>query len=440
MLRLKALKNLLVFLMLLYILTYTGSVAFAQSATNNSQRISDLNQQIKQIEEQISQYQGQILENSSKAKTLNGEIRNLENNIAKIQLTIKNLNNEINKTGLEIEETQKDILNREQQLEIQKATLSKYLRDKRILDEQTLTEILLQNATIADFFLDVKNLSSVQSRLKDFITSVTKIKSELEIQNESLKEKKGDLEELKGVQNGEKINLQQIATTKNTLLKETKGEESKYQKLVEQSRRDLAKIKEQIFFLQQNGVSVEDAVTYGKLAAERAGIRPAFLIAILEVETGLGKNVGTGNWQDDMIKCYLRIGKPQRAETEKRAFLDITSRLGLNPDSVKVSREPNYGCGGAMGPAQFIASTWVAYEKEVSELTGHNPPNPWNIGDAFTAAALKLAKGGAKSKTREGEIAAAKAYVSGNSKCTKKICEYYSKSALNKAAIIEQNL
>lgn len=407
---------------------------------NNSARINDLNEQIRQIEAQINEYQTQITTTSSKAKTLNGEIKNLENNIAKIQLVIKNLNNDISKTGLEIVETQKDIQNRQQQLEVQKATLAKYLRDKRILDEKNLTEILLENNTLANFFLDVKNLTSAQSKLKEFINSVMQIKADLEVHSSNLEEKKEDLEELKGAQDSEKINLQQVVGSKNILLKETKGEEARYQKLVDQSKRDLAKIKEQIFFLQQNGVSVEDAITYGKLAAERAGIRPAFLIAILEVETGLGKNVGTGNWQDDMIKCYLRLGKPQRAETEKKAFLDITSRLGIDPNSVKVSKEPNYGCGGAMGPAQFIASTWVAYEKEVSALTGHTPPNPWNIGDAFTAAAVKLSKGGAKSKTREGEIAAAKAYVSGNSKCTKKICEYYSKTALNKAAIIEQNL
>lgn len=418
---------------------FLSNFALAQS-NNNTDKIEDLNEQIKQIEAQIGAYQNQITVTSSKAKTLNGEIKNLENTIYKIQLVIKNLSNDISKTGLEIAETEKEIKTREQQLETQMATLGQYLRDRRILDEQNLAEIMFKNQTLADFFLDIKSLTSAQNKLKEFIYSVMKIKADLEDRSEDLKEKKDDLEELKGAQDGEKIILQKTIGSKNTLLKETKGEEARYQKLVDTSKRDLAKIKEQIFFLQQNGISAEDAITYGKLAAQRAGIRPAFLIAILEVETGLGKNVGTGNWQDDMVKCYLRLGKPSRAEAEKKAFLDITSRLGIDPDKVKVSKEPNYGCGGAMGPAQFIATTWLAYEKEVANLTGHNPPDPWNIGDAFTAAATKLAKGGANKKTIEGEIAAAKAYVSGNSKCTKKICEYYSKSAINKAAIIEQNL
>jgi membrane-bound lytic murein transglycosylase B len=131
-----------------------------------------------------------------------------------------------------------------------------------------------------------------------------------------------------------------------------------------------------------------------------------------------------------------------RAETEKNAFLQITSRLGLDPNSVKVSREPTYGCGGAMGPAQFIPSTWLAYEAEVARLTGHNPPSPWNTQDAFTAAAVKLARGGAT--TRAGEEGAARAYVGGSTKCgvgnPGHICTTYSRTVLQKAAEIEKNL
>lgn len=179
---------------------------------------------------------------------------------------------------------------------------------------------------------------------------------------------------------------------------------------------------------------------YGQLAAIRAGIRPAFLLGILEIESGLGRNVGTGNWMDDMVSCYLRLGKPARAETEKNAFLAIVSKLGLEPNAVKVSREPNYGCGGALGPAQFIPSTWLAYEARVANLTGHNPPNPWNIEDAFMASAIKLAAGGASSKTTAGETRAAKAYISGNPSCTTRTCNYYASAVLRKAADIEQNL
>lgn len=93
-----------------------------------------------------------------------------------------------------------------------------------------------------------------------------------------------------------------------------------------------------------------------------------------------------------------------------------------------------------MGPAQFIPSTWLAYEEEVSRLTGHNPPNPWNIEDAFMASAIKLTKGGADKQTRAAESGAARAYIGGSTRCSSGICNYYSNAVLRKADEIEKNI
>ncbi len=70
-----------------------------------------------------------------------------------------------------------------------------------------------------------------------------------------------------------------------------------------------------------------------------------------------------------------------------------------------------------MGPAQFIPTTWLLFEKRVADLTGHNPANPWNIEDAFTAAAIFLADSGAASRTTDGEMRAARTYISGKPSC-----------------------
>ncbi len=93
-----------------------------------------------------------------------------------------------------------------------------------------------------------------------------------------------------------------------------------------------------------------------------------------------------------------------------------------------------------MGPAQFLPNTWLAYEAEVARLTGRAPAGPWSIEDAFTAAALKLSRGGASSKTREGEVRASKAYISGSGNCSKSICNRYSNLIQSKADDIEQEL
>jgi membrane-bound lytic murein transglycosylase B len=93
-----------------------------------------------------------------------------------------------------------------------------------------------------------------------------------------------------------------------------------------------------------------------------------------------------------------------------------------------------------MGPAQFIPTTWVSYEADVIRITGHNPPNPWNFQDAFSASAIKLSRGGASTQDRIGETRAAKAYISGNPACSTYTCINYAATILQKAADIERDL
>lgn len=398
------------------------------------------NKQIEEIQRQIDAYQAQIDENSSKAKTLSGEISKLNAQINKVQLEIKSLGVAIDQANYEIGDTQDKIQNAQEKLKVHKQALGNAIRILYQIDQENLTQVLFKNTKLSDFFNNLKNLTDTQNVLKTTIVNIKNLEVELEQQENDLQDKKSNLESLKHLQESERSNLGATKGVKDKLLKDTKGQEAKFQQLVKQSKQDIARIRDQIGYLMQNGVSVEDAIKFGQMAALRVGIRPAFLIAILDVESGLGKNVGKGNWMDDMYSCYLRLKKPGRAETEKAAFMEIVGKLGLNPDTVKVSREPNYGCGGALGPAQFLPSTWLGYEDRVADLTGHRPPNPWNIEDAFMAAAIKLSNSGAGQNTRTGEISAAKAYISGNANCTSSICNYYANAALNKAAIIEQNL
>lgn len=410
------------------------------AAAGVQDEIEARNRQIEEIQKQIDEYQRQIEAAGGRAKTLSGEVARLNAQISQVQLEIRSLGLAITQTQTEIGGTQEQIYAAQQKLELQKAALAKYIRITDQADQENLTALLFKSSRLSNFFGNLKNIQDAQSRARSSIVAIRILKTELEEKETELEEKKEELEKLRAFQQVQKRNLDTDKVAKDRLLKETKGLEARYQELVKRSQSDIEKIREQVFYLEQNGVTVEEAVKFGQLAAIRVGIRPAFLLGILEIESGLGRNVGTGNWLTDMYQCYQRLGKPTRAETEKAAFLEIVNKLSLNPDTVKVSREPNYGCGGALGPAQFLPSTWLAYEEEVARLTGRQPPNPWNVEDAFMASAAKLAKGGAGAKTKSAETAAAKIYLSGKSNCASRICNYYAKAVLNKAAAIEQNL
>lgn len=402
--------------------------------------INAKNQQIEDLRKQIDEYQAQIEQKSGLAKSLTNELDILNAKIGQIQAEVRSLSLSIDEASSEIDQTTAQIKDAEDKIFKHRSGLASSLRVLDQTEQDNLMEIILKNESFSNFFNNLNNLQNTQENLRVTIGKIKELKSDLENKENKLIEQKRELEGLKNIQQVEKKSAETIRNNKKDLLKSTKGEEAKFQQLVKKSQADIEKIRAQVFYLQQNGVSAEEAVKFGQLAAIGVGIRPAFLLGILEIESGLGKNIGTGNWLDDMYQCYLRIKKPQRAEQEKNAFLEIVNKLGLNPETVKVSREPNYGCGGALGPAQFLPSTWLGYEADVARLTGHQPPNPWNVEDAFTASAIKLAKAGADGKTRAAEIGAAKAYIGGKTTCSSRICNYYANAVLRKAAEIEQNL
>ncbi len=410
------------------------SLAAIQDEIDNRQR------QIDELTRQIEEFERQIFREQGASKTLSNEISILSTKISQIQSEIKSLSLSIDQTASEIQFTSGQIKESQRKIEKHRFALGAYLRILDQTEQENLLQIILKNKNFSDFFANLYYVENTQESVRLTIGQIRGVKEDLEDKEEQLREQKQEMEHLKNIQQIQKRSVEEIKNDKNQLLTVTKGEETRYQSLVKQSKGDIEKIRAQIFYLQQNGVSAEEAVKFGQLAAIGAGIRPAFLLAILEIESGLGRNVGTGNWLDDMYKCYLKLKKPERAELEKAAFFAIIGKLGLDPNVIKVSKEPNYGCGGALGPAQFLPTTWLGYEEQVARITGHNPPNPWNVEDAFTASAVKLARGGANAKTKTGETRAAKAYISGNPSCTSSICNYYANAVLRKAAQIEQNL
>jgi membrane-bound lytic murein transglycosylase B len=90
----------------------------------------------------------------------------------------------------------------------------------------------------------------------------------------------------------------------------------------------------------------------------------------------------------------------------------------------------SFGYGGAMGPAQFIPSTWSSYRERIKAITG-KPSDPWDIKDAFLAAGLYLADSGAKAQTYNAEWKAAMIYFSGS---TSSKYSFYGNSVMKTAA------
>ncbi len=364
-------------------ITFTLAAESDSGSNDSVAERAALQQQLVELERQIIENQKTVEEYQKQGKTLTNEINTLNTQIKKINLQIQAVTLSLGKLDKDIKQTQGQISNTEVKIDGHKSALSKSLRNLYEADNKSLVEVLLANRQLSAFFGNITNTSLVQENIRTSLVEITKLRQDLLEQKQELAAEKDDVENLKRFQESQKQNIATTQKQKANLLTATKGKESEYQKILQKTKESAAQIRSRIFQLLGGGeLSFEKAYEYAKLAEGATGVRAAFILAILNHESLLGKNVGRCNYKTAM--------HPTR---DIPVFLDILRRLGMDPDSslAQVSCPNRDGAyGGAMGPAQFIPATWKLYEAGISRITNSNPPSPWNNADAFAATALYL--------------------------------------------------
>ncbi len=384
---------------------------------------------IRQLESQIEQYNQEIVKKQSEAQSLSNQISIFELQVKQTQAEIDATNLSIKQLTSAINQKEKNISEKEKEIEDKNVLLARYLRQVQRSDQGSLLEFLLKNRRFSDFFNDLNSISNIQNQIHDTLLKIKDLKEKLVKEKDDLESDKAEQEQLKHIQNKQKTALEAAKKGKQKLLDQTKGQEKTYQQLIAKTRADIEAIKNQPYNLAMDfKMTFDEALSYALKAFINTGVRPAFLMAILKIESDWGGNVGKGTWRTDM--------HPR----DFNAFTAITSALGLNPDSTPVSKKPSYGWGGAMGPAQFIPTTWILFEEAVAKLTGHNPPSPWNLEDAFTASGLMLAESGADKQTYAAESKAAKIYIAGGRWNRSLTARIYSNNVMAEAARIQKDI
>ena len=349
------------------------------SPTNDSERQA-LELQLQELEGQINQYENQITGYQKQGKNLKGEITILNNKIAKLNLQIQAINLTLKQLNKNIGETQSQIVITENSIAAKKAALGELLQNLYENEKASLVEVFLKNPKLSDFFADLNNITLLQGSLRAAVEQIIDLRKQLKDKQDQFYLAKADAESVQEYQNAQKGEIDNVKAEKGKLLEITKGQESKYQTLLIQTKETTAQIRSRIFQLLGGGeLSFEEAYRYAKLAGSVTGVRPALLLAVLDRESALGQNVGKCNYKTAMSPSNQEI------------FLTIVSSLNVNPDVIMVSCPNRDGVyGGAMGPAQFVPATWNLYKDAVAKVTNHTPASPWNNADAFVATALYL--------------------------------------------------
>lgn len=426
---------------------FSGSVGvlnIALLATPQEEKAA-LEAELAELEKTIAQYENDYTKTKAEKDSLAKQVSLLKTKINNLNTQIKQSNLLIKDVSYQIEDTAESIVKTGSKIDDLKIELAGVLRAIYIEDQKSLIEVFLAEPDISDFFDNAVALNNLNQKAADLLQDIKGQKSYLEGQKQSLDSEKEDLQKTLAMQTLQKQSVESSKKEQENLLELTKGKEATYQKLLEAAKARATEIKNRLFALA--GVATSNAPTFGealeiaKYVSKITGVRTAFLLAILTQESNLGKNVGQCNCSTCKYPglALSEVLKPSR-DLEK--FISICQSLGRDPKNTPVSC-PMYlngkrvGYGGAMGPAQFIPSTWMIYKDRIEATTGRKPADPWNITDAFIAAALFVKDYGASSQKENDEWRAAMIYFSGS---TNTKYRFYADSVLSIAEKYEQDI
>ena len=454
-----ALLIVLIVVAFVVVLMHDAQTAQAQSATSTSgSTVADttgtgtsqvdaykqqLQNQLDAIDAQITQQQAIVTQEEAKSESLQNTIAILNAQIKAAKLAIQARDITIQELNTNIAGKESDIAGLNTQLSAEKDSLAGILREKDQLEGTSLVVAMLSASSLSDFFSDLDSFDQINQNLQESFAQISSTTALTQSQENDLEAQLTQESQLRQVQ---ALQEQQIAAQQaqeNQLLAETKGQEANYQALIAANQKTAAQIRTALFQLNGSAaIPFGKALDYANLAAQKTGIRPAFLLGIITEESDLGQNVGTGNYETDM--------SPTR---DVPVFLAITKSLGLDPAQMPVSAKAWYGWGGAMGPAQFIPSTWALYagyvtpdwhydssKDRIGALTGDTPPNPWEPEDAFMASALYLTDDNADAKTPAAEFKAAMCYLAGCGNVDDQSLWFYGNAVLCYELQIQENI
>lgn len=400
--------------------------------------------ELSQIEAQLADLLNKQKEQQKQSGTLKGDITLLTTQINALKTKIKARGLVIAQLKNSIQQKVSTITSLSQKIDREHESLAQLLRNTNEFDNENMIYLILSDDTISNYYSDLESYTSIKQAVKASVDEINGVKTETEVQKQDLEVKQNAETDAKVQLENTQKQVAQSEAEKKQLLAISKQKENDYKILAAQQKAKADKIRSALFNLAGTNQKIEfgTALIYAQEAQQKTGIDPAFLLAILTQESNLGTDQGTCYLTDFNTgagvssksgKVFSKVMNPTR---DIPPFLDITESLGRDPSKTLVSCPiGGYGYGGAMGPAQFIASTWNGMKNSIADALGVSNPDPWKPRDAFMASALFLTDLGAKGDSYTSEMkAACKYYGTGGSSCS------YGKNVMAKVSGIQANI
>lgn len=392
---------------------------------------AQLEAELEACNAEIAQWTAELNKTKAQTASYTRDVAALTAKINAAQANIKSRNIAINNLSRDISTKQAKIKELGQRISESKKAIADILRKTNEINSYSLVEALLSEKDFSEFFVDIDTYASTGKALDELLSELDSTRKLTEAEKAELDRKRQAEAAAKAALEAAKKEVEITQKEKQTLLNASKNQEKTYEQVLVEKRARANQIRATLFPLRDTGaIPFGTALQYAEAASAKTGVRSALILAILQQESNLGANVGT------CIITNLSTGETRHV-TSGRVYSNgihptrdlpllqsIVSELGRDPLSTKVSCPLSIGYGGAMGPAQFIPSTWNIILPSLKPATGKATPDPWNAADAIMASAILLRDLGAAAQTYEAERTAACRYYGGGRSCTSTTASY----------------
>lgn len=181
-------------------------------------------------QDEINSLNKKIEENSSVLEDLHHEANSLQAKLNSLQAEINVIDASISKTKLQIKQVKQQLKEAEAKLERQKEILAENVRTLYKEGDVSTIEVLASSENFSDFVNRQEYLESIKIGIQEAAKEVVKLKEELE-------QRESELSDLLSKQKAQQNSLTLKRNEQASLLAETRGQEARYQSIVEDLKR-----------------------------------------------------------------------------------------------------------------------------------------------------------------------------------------------------------
>lgn len=181
----------------------------------------------------ISNYENLKSESYRQQNSLTAELNQLDTQISAINAELYNTQSQLDTKNAEIKTVELQISEAIDNIAKNKLILGEYFKQMYMDGQTSQVELILTSNNFSDFVDKSEYMSTMQNKVQETMEKIAALKKSLEEDKIKLETDKAKIEQLKFVQQTQRQNVAAQIENKNNLINQTKGDQSRYQNILD---------------------------------------------------------------------------------------------------------------------------------------------------------------------------------------------------------------